>query len=52
MTTSDNGNTDSKNKDADIEKTVILHRCAKHGVTFMASEGCPECAKEKDGAAG
>ena len=29
-------------------KTVILQRCPKHDLVFLPSEGCPECAKEKD----
>jgi hypothetical protein len=29
-------------------KTVILQRCPKHDTLFLPSEGCPECAKEKD----
>ena len=32
-------------------KTLILQRCPKHGIAFLPSEGCPECAKEKDAAA-
>ena len=31
-------------------KTVILQRCPKHGIVFLPSEGCPECAKEKEAA--
>lgn len=49
MSASDNENKESKNKNAENEKTVILQRCSKHGVAYMANEGCPECAKEKSG---
>jgi hypothetical protein len=31
-------------------KTLILQRCPKHGLAFLPSEGCPECAKEKEAA--
>jgi len=31
-------------------KTVILQRCPKHEIVFLPSEGCPECAKEKEAA--
>ena len=53
MTTTDSndqaGNNPNKSKHED---TVILQRCAKHGIAYMPSEGCPECAKEKDPPAG
>lgn len=31
----------------DFDKTVNLLRCGKHNVTYLETEGCPECAKEK-----
>jgi hypothetical protein len=36
------------NQDApDFDKTVNLLHCSKHGITYLETEGCPECAKEK-----
>jgi hypothetical protein len=34
----------------DFDKTVPLKQCEKHGTTFLETEGCPECAKEKQSA--
>lgn len=42
--------TDKKSADTELEKTVILQRCDKHGIVYMANEGCPECEKENDSA--
>ena len=47
MTPTDNEQTDKNSRDAGHERTVILQRCAKHGLAFMPSEGCPDCEKEK-----
>lgn len=49
MTTPDNnGQTDNSPRKKAHDDTVILMRCPKHGLAYMPSEGCPECAKEKD----
>ncbi len=47
MSMPDNNQTNDKAGSSGNEKTVILQRCAKHGVTYMPHEGCPECEKEK-----
>ena len=52
MTPPDNEQADSKTRDSELEKTVILMRCAKHSLVYMENEGCPECEKEKYGVAG
>jgi len=49
MTPPDNKQTDNKPRDKELERTVILQRCEKHKLAYMANEGCPECAKEKNG---
>jgi len=41
----------SKN-DTDYDETVPLKHCDKHDLTYMETEGCPECAKEKNQSAG
>ena len=50
MTPPDVEQTDNKLADSELEKTVILQRCDKHGVVYMANEGCPECEKEQNSA--
>jgi hypothetical protein len=53
MTPPDNEQTtDNQSTDSEHEKTVILMRCEKHDLTYMANEGCPECEKEKSSAGG
>ena len=52
MTTPDNDQTDNSSKSSGHEETVILQRCAKHGIPYMPQEGCPECEKEKGSPAG
>lgn len=47
MAPPDNEQTENKSSDSENEKTVILMRCDKHGITYMANEACPECEKEK-----
>jgi hypothetical protein len=51
MTPPDNEQTDNEIRDSEHEKTVILMRCEKHDLVYMENEGCPECEKEKSGAA-
>ena len=48
MTTSDNESSGNNSKKSGHEDTVILQRCAKHGIPYMPQEGCPECEKEKN----
>lgn len=52
MTTPDDNQTGNKSEESANDKTVILQRCPKHGIAFMANEGCPECEKEKGSSAG
>lgn len=52
MTPPDNEQTSTPPGDAEHEKTVILQRCPKHGITYMPNEACPECEKEKGASAG
>lgn len=52
MAPPDNEQTNNRSSGSDNDKTVILQRCPKHGTTFMPSEGCPECEKEKKASAG
>jgi hypothetical protein len=52
MTTPDNNQTGTNSKGSEHDKTVILQRCAKHGIPYMENEGCPECEKEKGSSAG
>jgi len=52
MTPPDNEQTNSQSGESELEKTVILQRCAKHSLTYMANEGCPECEKEKSASTG
>jgi|GEM_PF-4652887 hypothetical protein len=52
MTPPDNDQTDNQTCNSEHEKTVILIRCEKHDLVYMANEGCPECEKEKSGAGG
>lgn len=48
MTTPDNNDPTSNNsRESEYEDTVILLRCAKHGIAYMANEKCSECEKEK-----
>ena len=48
MTPPDDDQTDNERDNPDYAKTVILKRCAKHGIAYMEDEGCPECEKEKN----
>lgn len=52
MTPPDAEQNDNKSRDSALEKTVILQRCPKHGIVYMANEECPECAKEKNASKG
>lgn len=52
MTTPDNDQTGSNPRRTGHDDTVILVRCAKHGIAFMPNEGCQECEKEKGSSAG
>lgn len=52
MTTPDNDQSGNNSGKSKHEDTVILQRCAKHGVAYMPQEGCPECEKEKNAPAG
>lgn len=47
MTTPANNQTGNNSRGSEHDKTVILKRCAKHGIPYMENEGCPECEKEK-----
>ena len=49
MTPPDNNQTNNPSGEKELEKTVILMRCQKHGLAYMANEGCPECEKENGG---
>jgi hypothetical protein len=31
----------------DFDETVPLKHCDKHDTTYLETEGCPECKKEK-----
>ncbi|OGS97252.1 MAG: hypothetical protein A3H31_10500 [Gallionellales bacterium RIFCSPLOWO2_02_FULL_57_47] len=48
MTTPDKDQTGNTSRKSGYEDTVTLQRCPRHGIPFMAHEGCPECEKEKE----
>jgi len=50
MTPPDNEQSNSQSRGNELERTLTLMRCEKHGLTYLENESCPECDKEKDGA--
>ncbi len=47
MTPPNDEQADTRQDDPDFDKTVNLLHCSKHDITYLETEGCPECAKEK-----
>jgi hypothetical protein len=47
MTPPSDDQTDNNRDNPDFDKTVTLLRCEKHGITYLETEACPQCEKEK-----
>jgi len=48
MTPSNDNQPDSNPDKQELDRTVKLMRCNKHGISFYLGDTCPECDKENN----